>query len=144
MGDGWVVGKHYLDTARSKWMYVLKRSDGPSFMDDFIRKEPQAAARIGTTAIRIFDNGVGWALESGTLARIKGTKGSVVVFETRVKGDVLRVATHLHKNRIPIYLFIFKTHAGSNNNLPEHDKQHAVDMARHAADCARNYDFGEE
>lgn len=42
MGDGWVVGKHYLDTAKSKWMYVLKRSDGPSFMEDFIRKEPQA------------------------------------------------------------------------------------------------------
>lgn len=144
MSDEWVIDKHYLDIENSKWMYVVKRKNGKSFMDDCIRKEPQYASRIGTTALRVFDNGIEWALETGTLTRIKGTKGPIVVFETRVKGDILRVATYLHENSIPIYLFIFRTHGGSNNNLSEHDKQHAVEMAKRAAACAESYMFGEE
>lgn len=112
-------------------------------MDDLVRTNKDRAARIRTTATRIFDNGIEWALESHTVVEIAAGKGNIAVFETRVKGSVIRVATYLYEKRVPIYLFDFKTHPGSRNNLPRRHIDRAIQLARAAERIAPHYPLEE-
>lgn len=137
------IRKYFLDEKKGKWAYVLAASGRKSFIDKCMKTDPHRLKRIATTVERIFDRGVGWGLASETIKRLKGTKGNVSVFETRVKGGVVRVAAYLHCGDIPIYLFDFDTHSGSGNNVPAHILDRAAKAAREAKTCAGKYDFSE-
>lgn len=141
MGSSSRIGKHYLNRRRGKWIYALKSPSGKTFLDDCMRKDPDRAARFASTAERVFDRGCTWAFDSGTIKRIKTGSISIDVFETVVKGGVIRVATYVYLGYIPIYLFDFKTHPGSGNNLPDHDIKRAIQSAEVAAKEAQCYDF---
>lgn len=141
MAKEWVIDRHFLDRKKTQWIYLLKRMGGESFMDACLRKDPDRAARIAVTAKRVLEYGLEWAIDSDTIKKIKGTKGPVAVFETRAGRRTIRVATYLHDNQIPIYLFDFTTHCGSHNNLPDNERDKADKMAQLAAQCARNYHF---
>ena len=143
MDSGFEIRKYFLDKGERKWAYVLAVPGRKSFMDKCVEKDPHRARRIATTAERIFDRGVGWGLVSKTIKQLKGVKGSVSVFETRVNGGVVRVAVYLHCGNIPVYLFDFDTHSGSGNNIPAHFLDRAAMTARKAAVCADEYDFSE-
>lgn len=137
------IRKYFLDKEESKWMYVLAGSGEKSFIDKCIDKDPHRARRIVTTIERVFDRGIEWGFASSTIKRLKGISGDVAVFETRVNGSVVRVATYLHEGDIPIYLFDFDSHSGSRNNIPGHVLRRAADAAKRAESCAGSYDFEE-
>lgn len=124
-------------------MYALTDGRGKSFLDDCPKSDSYALQRIVTTIERVFDRGVSWAKESGTIKQLKGVGGNVAVFETKVKGGVVRIATYLHMGNIPIYLFDFNTHSGSRNNIPRHYLIRALKEAEAAAQYVQEYDFNE-
>lgn len=143
MDPGFAIQKHYLDKEEAKWMYTLVGAGEKSFIEKCASKDPHRVARIVSTAIRIFDRGVSWGFRSETIKKLKGIKGGIAVSEVRVKGGVVRVATYLHLDDIPIYLFDFDTHSGSRNNIPKHVLDRAAAAAKHAESCASDYNFKE-
>lgn len=143
MDSVYEIRKYFLDKEEKKWVYVLAVSGRKSFIDKCLIRDSHRAARIASTVERVFDRGVSWGLASSTIKNLRGTRGNVVVSETRVKGGVVRIATYLHLGNIPIYLFDFDSHSGSGNNVPGHVLGRAAEMARHAKDCATGYDFAE-
>ena len=137
------IGKYFLNREETKWVYALTDGKGKSFLDNRPKSDAYTMQRIVTTIGRVFDRGVAWAKESGTIKQLKGVSCNVAVFETKVKGGVVRIATYLHMGNIPIYLFDFNTHSGSRNNIPRHYLDRASEAAEVAAQCAQEYDFSE-
>ncbi len=139
------ICRHYFNDGdeSSGLMYVLRQGNSKSFMEDCARTDRTRLASIVKTAKRIYDHGCSFGFDSGTIKRIRAGKIDIDVFETRVNGSVIRIATYIHNGWIPIYLFDFDTHQGSGNNLQQRHIARAVAMALTARDCAANYDFSE-
>ena len=143
MPDLWEIAKHYLDEKETKWMYVLKKTNRPSFLSECFRTDRHRARRIEKTARQVFERGTDWARKAEVIKNLHIGKCKVSVCEVRINGTVIRVAAYMHKGRIPIYLFDFNTHSGSKNNIPDHFLNRAADTATIAESCAKEYDFSE-
>lgn len=139
MNPSWEIRRLTIDDRTGAFLDVLAKRDRPSFIDDCLRKDRDRAARIITTAVRVHRYGLDWAYCSGTIKRIRGGEPRVAVFETRVKGSVIRIATYIDKSQHPVFLFDFDTHAGGGNKLPEHDKERAFELAAIAEQCAKDF-----
>lgn len=134
-----MVRKQFLSKDHSEWIYVFAPDGKPSFFDECLRKDPDRAVRISKTVKRVSEFGLEWAFDSQTIKPIRGTTEDVAVFETRVKGRVIRVATYIHERHEPVYLFDFDTHAGSGNNLPDVIKERAVQRCKLVADYLNSH-----
>lgn len=145
MGQNASIKRHLFDEKdESKGvMYALSPGGTKDFIDDCIRTDRDRLRGIVKTAKRIYDRGCSYGRASETIKRIHAGQNSIDVFETRVKGTVVRVATYIYEDWIPIYLFDFDTHPGTGNNLPKHHIDRAVKMAKIAEECAKDYDFSE-
>ena len=144
MCNTWAIRRHYLDGEHTAWMYALGNPSDKDFMDRCLAKDPKRAQRIAVTVRRIIDRGCAWAFASETMKRLVLGKGKLAKFEVRIKGGLIRIAAYLHLNEIPIYLFDFDTHQGSQSNLPRRHIEHALELATIARECCEHYDFSND
>lgn len=124
-------------------LYVLCPSPGKSFIEDLYAKDMERLSRILNTARRIYSAGCRYGFDSQTIKPIVSGGHDIAIFEVRVKGTVIRVASYIHEGWIPIYLFDFDSHQGSKSKLPKRHIKRAAELACEARACAREFDFSE-
>lgn len=142
--NGYVLVRHRLDEATS--VLVLCEDGRQSFLDTLqgdIRRRNEASA-LRSKAIRLVNAPMQARIETGLIKRLHGVTGDVALFELRVKANVYRIMTYIHKDskRTPVLLFDFRAHrVRASGGIPKKEIEKGVRLARIARDLMDKEDF---
>lgn len=95
-------------------------------------KRREEAALIRRSLVRIYENGLDYAVDAGLLKRLKGTK-DIALFEVKAKRTVFRVMSYAagKPEALIVLLFDFKGHQQrSSGGIPHATMTKALELAR--------------